>query len=43
VKHWHGAAEATAMSHIALQELVDGSAVVWMEHVADEQYRGRDR
>ena len=39
-KHWHGAAPATAMTHIAIQESLDGKAVEWMEHVTDEQYRG---
>ena len=38
-KHWHGATAATAMSHIAVQEKLDGSPVVWMEQVSDEQYR----
>ena len=38
-KHWHGASPATAMSHIAIQERLDGSPVTWMEHVGDEQYR----
>ena len=38
-KHWHGAAATTAMSHIAIQEKLDGKAVDWMEHVSDEQYR----
>jgi len=37
-KHWHGAAPATAMSHIAIQEKLDGKVVDWMEHVTDEQY-----
>ncbi len=37
-KHWHGAAPATAMTHIAIQEQQDGSPVTWMEHVTDEQY-----
>jgi len=37
-KHWHGAA-ATAMTHIAIQEQIDGKAVEWMEHVTDEQYQ----
>lgn len=37
-KHWHGAAPATAMSHIAIQEKLDGSAVTWLEHVSDAQY-----
>src|ERR1700722_15229666 len=39
-KHWHGAAPITAMSHIAIQERLDGKAVDWMEKVTDEQYRG---
>ena len=38
-KHWHGAAPATAMSHIAIQEALDGKAVEWLEHVSDEQYQ----
>ncbi len=38
-KHWHGAAKTTAMSHIAVQETLNGSVVDWMEHVSDEQYR----
>ncbi len=38
-KHWHGASPATAMTHIAVQESLDGRAVDWMEHVGDEQYR----
>ena len=37
-KHWHGAAPTTAMSHIAIQERLDGKAVDWMEKVTDEQY-----
>ena len=39
-KHWHGAAPTTAMTHIAIQERLDGKAVDWMEHVTDEQYGG---
>lgn len=39
-KHWHGAAPTTAMSHIAIQEALDGKAVEWLEHVSDEQYQG---
>ena len=39
VKHWHGASPANAMTHIAIQEAKDGSAVEWLEHVSDEQYR----
>ena len=38
-KHWHGASAATAMSHIAIQEKLNGSPVDWMEHVTDDQYR----
>lgn len=39
-KHWHGAAPDTAMSHIAIQEAIDGSAVTWMEQVTDSDYGG---
>jgi len=38
-KHWHGAAPATAMTHIAIQEYLDGKPVDWMERVSDEQYQ----
>jgi quercetin dioxygenase-like cupin family protein len=38
-KHWHGAAPTTAMTHIAIQESLNGKAVDWMEKVTDEQYR----
>ena len=38
-KHWHGAAPTTAMTHIAIQEKLNGSPVTWMEKVTDEQYR----
>jgi len=37
-KHWHGAAPTTAMTHIAIQEQLDGKVVDWMEKVSDEQY-----
>lgn len=37
-KHWHGAAASTAMTHIAIQEVLDGKMVDWMEKVTDEQY-----
>ncbi len=37
-KHWHGASPTTAMTHIAIQEALDGQVVEWMEHVSDEQY-----
>jgi quercetin dioxygenase-like cupin family protein len=38
-KHWHGATPATAMTHIAVHEKLNGSPVEWMEKVTDEQYR----
>ncbi len=38
-KHWHGAAPTTAMTHIAIQERLDGKTVNWMEKVSDEQYQ----
>jgi len=38
-KHWHGATPTTAMTHIAIQELLNGHAVAWMEKLSDEQYR----
>lgn len=38
-KHWHGATPSTAMTHIAVQEKLNGSPVDWLEHVTDEQYR----
>ena len=37
-KHWHGATPTTAMTHIAIQENVNGKVVDWMEKVSDEQY-----
>jgi quercetin dioxygenase-like cupin family protein len=39
VKHWHGATATTAMTHIAIQEAIDGTPVDWMEQVSDEQYQ----
>jgi quercetin dioxygenase-like cupin family protein len=39
-KHWHGASATTAMSHIAIQEKLDGSPVDWMEKVSDAEYQG---
>ncbi len=39
VKHWHGASPTVAMTHLAIQEAVDGSPVTWMEPVTDEQYQ----
>jgi quercetin dioxygenase-like cupin family protein len=38
-KHWHGASPKSAMTHIAIQEALNGKVVDWMEHVGDEQYR----
>jgi quercetin dioxygenase-like cupin family protein len=38
-KHWHGATATTAMTHIAVQEKLNGKAVEWMEKVSDEAYR----
>ena len=40
IKHWHGASATTAMTHIAIQEVIDGKNVDWLEQVSDEQYRG---
>jgi len=37
-KHWHGASPTTAMTHLALQERLDGKNVEWLEKVSDEQY-----
>jgi quercetin dioxygenase-like cupin family protein len=37
-KHWHGASAASPMSHIAIQEKLDGRAVEWLEKVGDQQY-----
>lgn len=37
-KHWHGASPKAAMTHIAIQEELDGRSADWMEHVSDEQY-----
>jgi quercetin dioxygenase-like cupin family protein len=39
LKHWHGATPTAAMSHIAIQEHLNGKVVDWMEKVGDEQYR----
>ena len=38
-KHWHGATPTATMTHIAIQEALDGKTVDWLEHVSDEQYR----
>ena len=39
-KHWHGASPTTAMTHIAIVEVLEGQSAGWMEHVSDEQYQG---
>ena len=39
-KHWHGATDTTAMTHIAIQEALDGKVIEWLEQVTDEPYRG---
>lgn len=41
VKHWHGAAPESAMTHLALSGLADGKSVTWMEQVSDAQYANR--
>ncbi|HEX4139729.1 MAG TPA: cupin domain-containing protein [Candidatus Methylacidiphilales bacterium] len=41
-KHWHGATATTALTHIALQEALDGKVVDWLEKVGDEQYMGKN-
>ncbi len=38
-KHWHGASAGNAMSHIAIQEALDGKAVDWLEQVSEAQYK----
>ena len=38
-KHWHGASPTTAMTHIAIQEALEGKTVEWLEKVSDDQYR----
>jgi quercetin dioxygenase-like cupin family protein len=40
-KHWHGASPTVAMTHIAIQEALNGKVVDWMEKVPDEQYNGQ--
>lgn len=37
-KHWHGASPTNGMTHVAMQEALDGSYVTWMEHVTDAEY-----
>ncbi|WP_336544795.1 (R)-mandelonitrile lyase [Sphingomonas kyungheensis] len=38
-RHWHGATATTGMSHIAMTESIDGSAVTWLDPVTDTDYR----
>jgi len=40
-KHWHGATSTTAITHVAIQEKLNGKTVDWMEKVSDEQYQVR--
>jgi quercetin dioxygenase-like cupin family protein len=40
-KHWHGAGPTSAMTHLAMQEALDGVAADWLEKVTDEQYSGK--
>ena len=42
-RHWHGATATNGMTHIAIQEQLDGKAVEWLEQVAEEDYRRGDR
>lgn len=39
-RHWHGASPTLAMTHIAIQEALDGKTVDWLDHVTDTQYSG---
>jgi quercetin dioxygenase-like cupin family protein len=41
-KHWHGATPTTGMTHIAIQEKLNGKVVDWMEHVSEQQYRSEE-
>ena len=41
-KHWHGATTTAAMTHIAIQEHLDGKAVDWMENVSNDQYNNQN-
>ncbi|NJA88689.1 cupin domain-containing protein [Rhodocyclus tenuis] len=41
VKHWHGASGSTAMTHIAIAEVLDGNVVEWLEKVSDDQFGSR--
>jgi len=42
-KHWHGASPSTAMTHVAIQEVLDGKAVDWLDKVTDQQYQTKPR
>jgi len=42
-RHWHGATPTTAMTHIAIQESLNGSPVTWMEKVSDDEYLRQER
>lgn len=42
-KHWHGATAKNGMTHIAIQEALDGKVVEWLEQVTEEQYHGGSR
>jgi 4-carboxymuconolactone decarboxylase len=42
VRHWHGASRDEAMTHVAVAESLDGSAVTWLEHVSDAEYAGTE-
>lgn len=42
-KHWHGATATNAMTHLAIQEALEGKNVAWMEHVTDAQYLGTEK
>ncbi len=42
-KHWHGATDTTAMTHIAIGEILEGRSADWMEPVSDEQYLAHRR
>jgi quercetin dioxygenase-like cupin family protein len=43
VKHWHGATATTAVTHIAIQEELNGKNVAWLEKVSDEQYEAKSK
>lgn len=43
IKHWHGASQTTAMTHIALTGTATGKSVEWLEKVSEQQYNGKPR